>query len=147
MIVDRNALRFNQAAIIAMTVVAFVLGGSAATWLVGITAAVMLLGTAYAPASGFKLLYRHLFVRFGLLKPRPEPDDPAPHQFAQGLGGTFLALAFAALLAGWTGVAWTLTWVVILLAGVNLVLGFCLGCFVFFQLQRSGVLHRSAEVH
>lgn len=145
--VDRNALRFNQASIIALILAAFVLGEPIGPWLVGFVSAVMLLGTIYAPAAGFKLVYRHVFVRFGLLHPRPEPDDPAPHQFAQGMGGVVLAVALVALLAGFSLAGWVLAWLVVALAGVNLVLGFCLGCFLFFQLERAGLLRHSVEAH
>lgn len=143
--VDRNALRFNQASIIALTVVAFVLGEPGGVWVVGFVAAVMLLGTAYAPASAFKLLYRHVFVRLGILKPRMEHDDPAPHQFAQGLGGTVLLAAFIALLAGASTLGWILAWIVVALAAVNLIAGFCLGCFVYFQLEHRGLIRGSAR--
>jgi len=143
--VDRNALRFNQASIIALAVAGFVLGEPVGVWLVGFVAAVMLLGTLYAPASGFKLLYRHLFVRLGWLKPKMEHDDPAPHQFAQGMGGTVLAVAFVALLAGASTLGWILAWLVVALAAVNLLAGFCLGCFIYFQLEHRGLLRGSAR--
>lgn len=143
--VDRNVLRFNQASIVLATVVAFVLGAEAGRWLVLATALVMLAGTAWEPLSLFKQLYRQVFVRAGLLKPRPVPDDPAPHRFAQGLGGTFLLGGFLAFLAGAAAVGWALAWMVVALALVNLFFGFCAGCFLYFQLERVGLLPRSAE--
>jgi hypothetical protein len=36
-------------------------------------------------------------------------------------------------------VGWVLVWVLILLAGLNLFVGFCLGCFVYYQFSRLGV--------
>ena len=44
-----------------------------------------------------------------------------------------------ALLAGQTLLGWTLTWIVVALAAVNLFLGFCVGCFMYYQLARVGV--------
>ena len=41
-----------------------------------------------------------------------------------------------ALLAGAPVAGWALALVVIALAAVNLLFGFCAGCFIFFQLQR-----------
>ena len=41
----------------------------------------------------------------------------------------------------WSGAAvagWVLAWVVVVLAGANLFLGFCLGCFLYYQLARRG---------
>ncbi len=143
--VDRNALRFNQACIVLLTVLAFVLGADVGKWIVLAVSAVMLAGTAYAPASLFKGVYRQVFVRLGILKPKVVPEDPAPHQFAQGLGGTFLLASFVALLVGATIVGWVLAWMVVALALINLLFGFCAGCFLYFQLERLGLIPRSAE--
>lgn len=145
--VDRNALRFNQASIIVFAVLAFVIGDTAGRWVVLGVAAVMLVGTAWVGASMFKLVYRHVFVRAGWLKPDVVAEDPAPHQFAQGMGGVVLVVAFVALVAGTTAVGWALTWLVIALAGVNLVLGFCMGCFIYFQLGRIGLARRPRSAH
>lgn len=142
--VDRNALRFNQLAIITLTVLGFVLGAGIGQWVVLGVAAVLLLGAAIAPLSLFKLFYRHVLVRSGLMKPNLVVEDPAPHQFAQGIGGVFMLASFGALAAGATVAGWVLAWIVVVLAAVNLFLGFCLGCFVYLQLERRGLLPRAA---
>ncbi len=142
--VDRNALRFNQSAIVLFTVAGFVLGGEIGQWVVLGVAAVMLVGTAYPPLGVFVQVYRQVAVRFGLLRPNVVVEDPAPHRFAQGMGGSFLVLAFVALLAGATVLGWVLAWMVVALALVNILLGFCLGCFIYFQLGRAGIGPRSA---
>lgn len=141
---DRNALRFNQLSIITFTVIAFVLGTEIGRWLVLAVAAVLLLGTAFAPVSLFKLFYRHVVVRLGLMKPNIVVEDPAPHQFAQGIGGLFLLASFLVLAAGADIIGWVLAWIVVALAAVNLVAGFCLGCFIYLQLERRGLMPRSA---
>lgn len=142
--VDRNALRFNQACMVIATVVAFVIGSDVGRWVVLGTAAVMIAGTVWEPLSLFKQVYRQVLVRSGVLRPRIVEEAPAPHQFAQGLGGSFLLASFAAHLAGATVVGWALAWLVVALALVNLLFGFCAGCFLYFQLERTGVLPRSA---
>jgi len=142
--VDRNALRFNQACIIAGVVVGFVLGAGVGRWVVLAVAAVMLGGTAWEPLSLFKQVYRHGALRFGLLKPNPVDEDPAPHRFAQGLGGTFLLASFVALAAGGAAVGLALAWLVVALALVNPLFGFCAGCFLSFQLERAGLPPRPA---
>jgi len=144
--VDRNALRFNQAAIVVFTVAAFVLGEEIGRWVVLGVAAVMLAGTATPPLGLFVQVYRRVVVRFGLLRPKVVVEDPAPHRFAQGMGGSFLLLAFVALVAGATVVGWVLAWLVVALALVNLLLGFCMGCFIYFQLGRAGIGPHSAGV-
>lgn len=66
-----------------------------------------------------------------------------PHQFAQAMGSVFLFAAFAALIGGAETLGWVLTWLVAALAFVNLTVQFCAGCFVYFQLDRRGLLPSS----
>jgi hypothetical protein len=134
--VDQTALRVNQACIIALLLIAFLFDQP---WLVAAVGLIMLVGTLWPQAGLFKLFYSRLLRPAGLLKPAPEPDEPQPHLFAQGLGALVLAAATLALWGGATVAGWLLAWVVVVLAGVNLFLGFCLGCFVYYQLARRGL--------
>ncbi len=134
--VDQSALKFNQASIILLLVLAFLLN---ATWLVAFVAVVMLVGTLWPEAGLFKQIYARWIRPAGLIKPNVVDDDPRPHLFAQGLGGIFLVLSAAALWLGVPIVGWSLSAMVILLASLNLFLGFCLGCFIYYQLGRIGV--------
>jgi hypothetical protein len=134
--VDQTALKFNQASIIALLVLAFLLN---AVWLVAFVAAVMLVGTFWPRAGLFKWLYARWLKPAGLLKPNVVADDPQPHLFAQGLGGIFLTLSAGALWAGLPILGWGLAGMVIVLAALNLFLNFCLGCFMYFQLARRGI--------
>lgn len=131
--VDHTALKVNQAAIIALLALAFVLNQ---VWLVALVAAVMILGTASPQLALFQRLYRDGLRPAGLLRPDVRAEAAAPHRFAQGMGGGVLAAATAALLLGLGGLGWALTLVVVALAAVNLLFGFCAGCFVYFQLAR-----------
>ncbi|MEI7769682.1 MAG: DUF4395 domain-containing protein [Chloroflexales bacterium] len=131
--VDRTALRVNQGFIVGLLALGFVLGQP---WLAALVAAVMIVGTAAPGAALFQQIYHRLLKPAGLLKPDVQAEDPAPHRFAQGLGGTVLALGVLALFAGQAALGWGLVIVVIALAAINLAFGFCAGCFVYFQLQR-----------
>lgn len=133
--VDHNALRSNQAAIIVTLLVAFV---TDALVLVGLVALLMLTGTALR-TQAFSWLYRRILIPLGLVRPDPVPDHPAPHRFAQGLGGGFLVVASLALVLSAPILGWALAWLVIVLAAVNLFLGFCAGCFVYYWLARWNV--------
>lgn len=131
--VDLSALRVNQAFIIILLILAFVLD----SWqLVAFVGLVMLIGTALPRLSLFKQIYRRALQPAGFVKPNVIPDNPEPHRFAQGFGGLVLSLAVISLLAGQAIVGWTLVWLVITLAGLNLFLGFCAGCFLYYQLNR-----------
>lgn len=134
--VDYSALRFNQASIIILLAVAFLLD---LAWLVAFVALVMWLGTLVPSISLFKRLYRHVFQPLKLIRPAPRPDDPRPHLFAQGVGALFLTGASLALFANSSVVGWLLVGIVVALAAINLFFGFCLGCFVYYQLARRGV--------
>jgi hypothetical protein len=132
-LLDRTALRFNQAAIITLLALGFLINQP---WLVVTVAAVMAVGTAIPTLALFQRFYRDLLRPAGLLKPDPHAEDAAPHRFAQGLGAAVLVVASAALFAGASTAGWALAIVVIVLAALNLVFGFCAGCFIYFQLQR-----------
>lgn len=140
--VDHSALRTNQAFIIGLSLAAFI----ANSWpVVAFVALVMLIGTIFPQAGLFKLIYARIFRRLGWVKPDVIEDNPEPHLFAQGLGGVFLVGGTISLLAGLRELGWGLTWVVIVLAALNLFLGFCAGCFVYYQLNRLGVPGFSAS--
>jgi hypothetical protein len=130
--VDHSALRVNQAAIISLLIIAFVLN---APWLVAGVAFIMLLGTALG-GPGFKWLYVGLLKPRGIVGPDVIEDNPQPHVFAQGMGGTVLLVALAGFVLGSSVAGWALTWLVVALAALNLFVGFCAGCFVYYWLVR-----------
>lgn len=143
--VDQTALRTNQAFIVALLVLAFVWNN---VWLVAFVGAVMLLGTAVPPLSLFKQIYWQGLKHTNFVKPDIVVDNPEPHRFAQGFGGTVVAAAVAALLLDAAMLGWVLVWLVVLLAALNLFLGFCAGCFVYYQFNRLGVpgfVHRPLD--
>lgn len=133
---DRTALKANQVAIVALTVAAFVTQVYA---LVVVVTAVMIAGTIEPRLALFQQVYHRLLKPGGLLKPRIVNEDPAPHRFAQGVGGVVLALGAIALYLGQPTVGWLFAWVVIALAFVNLVFNFCVGCQMYFLLARAGL--------
>ncbi len=130
---DRTALRVNQAAIIALLLIAFIVD---LPWLVVIVAAMMTLGALSPELAVFQRLYRDVLRPAGILRPDIHHEDAAPHRFAQGMGGATLILACLALFLGAPTVGWALALIVVALAAINLIFGFCVGCFIFFQLQR-----------
>ncbi|MCL4505077.1 MAG: DUF4395 domain-containing protein [Chloroflexi bacterium] len=134
---DRTALRFNQALIITFLVAGFILN---LPIFVLFVAAVMAIGTAVPQAALFQRIYSDVLRPAKLLKPDLHTEDATPHRFAQGMGAGVLILALIAFLASSAALGWALSIVVIVLAGINLVFGFCAGCFVYFQLQRLGII-------
>jgi hypothetical protein len=138
---DANLLKFSQAWVVALSALAFALQ---LRWLVAV-AAVLLAISAIAPAAGpFRLLYRLVVVPAKLIRPRIVEDDPAPHRFAQAVGATFLLASTICLFAlpEAPAVGWGLDLIVFVLATLNLTVGFCAGCFVYYQLGRFGLAPR-----
>lgn len=134
--VDYSALRTNQAFIIGLLVIGFVLD---ARWLVACVAAVMLIGTALPKAGLFKAVYFYALKPLKIARPDVKADNPEPHLFAQGVGGLVLAAATLAFALGAPAAGWVLAWVVIALAALNLFAGICVGCLMYYWLNQLGV--------
>ena len=134
--VDHSALRINQAFIIGLLVIAFVLD---AKWLVALVSAVMLIGTFFPNIALFKAVYWYILKPLKIARPDVRRDNPEPHLFAQGVGGTFLLVATLAFWAGVSWVGWALAWIVVALAALNLFAGICVGCLMYYWLNRLGV--------
>jgi hypothetical protein len=140
---DQSALKVTQAAIVSTLMVAFLLDAVfpvAAIW-VPLLALVMLIGSLDPRLALFRQIYVHLLRPAGLVRPRVIADSMRPHAFAQQMGGVVLLLASLFLFPiGNAIVGWGLTWLVILLAFVNFAFDFCLGCQIFFRLERFGLV-------
>jgi hypothetical protein len=116
-------------------------------YLVLFVGVVLAVGTILPNAGLFKQIYLKLLKPNNILKANVIHDEPAPHQFAQGVGALFLLTSSVALLLfNSPGLGWVLAWIVIILAGINLFFNFCAGCFVYYQLDKFGLLpHPGAE--
>jgi hypothetical protein len=139
--VDHSALKVNQTGIVATVLVAFF--GSyfyqPILVLIPLLAVVLLLGTFAPQFALFKQIYFKVLKPAGIVKPRPAQDRPEPHNFAQGLGGVFLAIASVFLLP-LPVVGLALSLLVAVLAFVNLAFGYCLGCQIYYQLSKAGLI-------
>jgi hypothetical protein len=130
--VDHSAMRVNQAFIIGLNILAFVLD---AAWLALLVGLVMALGTAVRQP-GFGFIYRSVLKPRGWVKPDVVPDNPEPHRFAQGFGAVVLLGGSVFLFLGNVLLGWGLVWLVIALAALNLFGGFCVGCAMYYWLNR-----------
>jgi|DewCreStandDraft_2_1066082.scaffolds.fasta_scaffold03162_4 hypothetical protein len=137
--VDRTAIKFAQTVVALWIVVAGLLN---APWLVLFLAAALALSAAAPQRSLFRWVYQRVAVPLGVVRPRVIPDDPAPHRFAQALGAGVLWVATLALFVGASVAGWTLAALVAVLALLNVLAGFCAGCFLYYQLARRGWVRR-----
>ncbi len=138
--VDVHLGKFSQATVVVLTALAFLLNQP----IIVLITAIIMAWAALAPSvSPFRLVYRGIVLPLHLWKPRIVEDDPAPHRFAQGVGAAFLiASAIVLLLVKAPVAGWALDLIVFVLAGINLTVGFCAGCFVYYHLGRLGLLPR-----
>jgi hypothetical protein len=132
-IVDLNGLKFNQLLIIGFVLIGFTFDLRIIPALV---AAILIFGAITPRISMFRLAYRYLVLPANLMEPNIVADSPAQHRFAQLLGGLTLGAGAAFLYVDFPATGWSLAWVVILLAAVNILLGFCAGCFVYLHVSR-----------
>ena len=132
-IIDQSAMTVNQFCIIGLPAIGFVFETA---WPLFFTALCMSIGLVVHKWQPFTLLYKHVVKPLGLIKPQPRPDDPAPHRFAHLLGAIFLFIAAGCLFLGYTVLGWTLCWIVVFLAQLNLQSHFCVGCFIYLHMTR-----------
>src|ERR1700733_11955169 len=128
-------------------VAAYVIGFAypAIAWVLPFLALMMLAAVASPSLNVPRLLYTRVLRPSGIVKPRIAQEDPAPHRFAQLVGGVFLAAASVFVATGLLLVAWVLAWIVVALAFLNFAFNICVGCIVYAQLVRVGVLPLSRE--
>jgi ABC-type uncharacterized transport system permease subunit len=139
--VDTHLLKFSQAGTVLLTALAFLFQQPIIT-LIG--CAVLGLSAAVPAVGPFRLLYRGVVLPLHLWQPRLVEDDPAPHRFAQGVGAIFLLASSLLLFLTQAFVpGWTLDLIVFFLSGLNLTVGFCMGCFVYYHLGRLGLMPRT----
>lgn len=138
---DRSALKVGQVILIVGLIVAWLVALARPAAAIALPVlALMLLGGALSPATSLpRAIYVGLLKPRGLVRPRVRVEDPAPHRFAQLVGGIFLVAASLTALAGLLAVAWTLAWIVIALAFLNFAFDICVGCIVYAQMVRVGL--------
>lgn len=90
------------------------------------------------PLSPFVLAYRYVVKPLGLMRSDYRLDNIQPHAFGQFIGAITVTLAVGLLHMGYREAGWAIVWV---LCGLTLIsyLGWCVGCFLYYQLYRLGL--------
>ena len=133
--VDHNAIRTAQLLTMATLLAALL----AQRWEpVAALALVFLITALHFPAGPFVLFYRKVLWPLRLVRPDLRVDHLQPHRFGQAVGAASAAAAAWLLYAGFPTVGWSLVAVLILLTFVSF-RGWCIGCFMYFQLYRLGL--------
>lgn len=138
--VDTHLAKFSQACTVLLTALGFLLNQPVIVLVTAIILAIAALAPAISP---YRLVYRAIVLPSHLVRPRIVEDDPAPHRFAQGIGAVLLfASSLVLFFTHAAVVGWTLDLIVFALSAINLFIGFCAGCFVYYHLGRVGLLPR-----
>jgi uncharacterized membrane protein HdeD (DUF308 family) len=106
--------------------------------LVSFVAVVMAVGTIWPKAGLFKIVYQNI-LKGRVLAPDVVADNPQPHRFSQGFGAAVLGIALILFVAAAQVAAWIVVGVVVALAALNLFVGFCAGCYLYYQLAKANV--------
>lgn len=133
--VDHSAIKTGQLLAIATLLVAFIIE----RWEpVAALAVIFLITSLFFTWGPFALVYRLLLQPLGLVKPDLRIDNIQPHRFGQAVGAVSAALAAVALHLGYATLGWGLVWLLIVLTLISYT-GWCIGCFIYYQLNRIGV--------
>jgi hypothetical protein len=126
--IDPRGQRFGAAVSAVFLVAAIVVGQF---WLAALIGVNLLVAAAFG--TRFFLPSRPWRAIRSTLRLGPaEPEHEYPPRFAQALGGTFIALATLATLAGLAPLGWLLMGAVAALQTLLATTGFCLGCRLYF---------------
>jgi hypothetical protein len=139
--VNELAARTVAAGVLAMTVAVLVLGTAAGTswlWLTAVIAAGflarVLTGPTLSPLG--QLATRVVAPRLG----EPRLVAGPPKRFAQAIGLTVTAVAVLTLATGHPLATQILLGLMIVAAGLESILGYCVGCAIFAVLMRRGLV-------
>jgi len=133
--VDHSAIRTGQILAIAVLAAAFVFD----RWEPVAAQAAIFLVTALAFHFGpYTLVYRHLLRPLGLVQPDMRVDNTQPHRFGQAVGAVSAAAAAVLLYLDYAVAGWVLVGILVGLTAISFV-GWCIGCFIYYQLNRLGV--------
>jgi hypothetical protein len=133
--VDRTALKINQFLVIVFSLGAFLLNEPLIAFSLGL---IMLSGAFFPRLAIFQLVYHRIIKPLGWVKPELVHELSNPHTFASAMGGTIVLIAtFLVAFLEMTVIGWGFILLVALLALANLVFGFCMGCFIYFQFSKA----------
>jgi len=130
--VDHAAIKVSQGMVIGLNIAAFIFNLP----VLAVVVTIFMLGGSLIGQPGFKFVYRWLLKPLGLVKPEVIEDHPEPHRFAQLVGGLAMQAGVLLLFLGFSGWGWAFVWLVVALAALNLFGGFCVGCAMYYWLNR-----------
>ena len=133
--IDHAEIKMGQLLTMAISAAALVMQQ---TWPLMLLGGVFLLSGTLRSVSPFTLLYRWLVSPLQLMKSDYRLDNIQPHKFGQLIGALTVAIALGLIAFGQPMVGWGVVTVLIGLTFTSFA-GWCVGCFLYFQLNRLGL--------
>ena len=138
-VVNDYAARCTAALVVTLAVATMLAPAPTRTWLAAALAVGFALRVAGGPRySPFGRLSVHVLAPRVAAEPRLVAG--APKRFAQGIGLVMSTIALALFLLGYPAAGIALLGVLVAAALAEAALGFCLGCWMYAQLQARGVI-------
>ena len=133
--VDHAEIKLGQLIAIAISVYALLWQDVQALYVLML---LFLLGGTIRQISPVSLVYRGVVSPLNIMHSDYRLDNIQPHKFGQLVGVLTVALALALIELEYSQVGWLIVGVLILLTLVSY-LGWCIGCFMYYQLNRLGL--------
>lgn len=133
--VDHAEIKMGQILTIAFTATALVLQNTLPLMILGV---VCLLSGTVRMLSPFSMLYRWVIKPGGIMKSDYRLDNIQPHKFGQLVGAVTVVISLVCMQLGYPMVGWGIAVVLIILTVVSYA-GWCIGCFIYYQLNRIGM--------
>jgi len=133
---DVTARKVHQWAMVAIVLVAFLLGTPGAAVLLALAGAVMVVGRFWWPADIFRQVTWRFLEPAGLLRRREVHEDHETRRVARVLGGAVWILAAALLLLDLPIVAWVIAFAIAVMVALDAAADFCVLCFVVALARR-----------
>lgn len=132
--VDHAEIKMGQILTILISGMALVLQNQIPLIVLG---GIFLLSGTVRSISPFSLLYRWIINPLGIIKSDYRLDNIQPHKFGQLVGVMTIALALVLMHFNFTSAGWGIVILLIMLTAISYA-GWCVGCFLYYQLNRFG---------
>ena len=133
--VDHAEIKMGQILTVVISSVALIL--QEPILLISLGVIFLLSGTVRA-LSPFSMLYRWVVNPIGIMKSDYRLDNIQPHKFGQLVGALTILMALGVMQLGYPMLGWGVTVLLILLTMVSYA-GWCIGCYMYYQLNRIGL--------
>ena len=133
--VDHAEIKLGQILTIIFSCTALLLQNTLPLFILG---GIFLLSGTVRKLSPFSLFYRWIIHPMGIMKSDYRLDNIQPHKFGQLIGVFTVGIALLFIQFGYFITGWSIVVVLVTLTVISYS-GWCIGCFMYYQLNRMGL--------